>query len=518
MDHFSQLSKDEAEAAVVAFEERVREQVRGLSPESFAVEVARRFRLAQVDDEAFRQHPPHFLIHALEANCAYYQQWRRRSFNENEFATTINLWHDFVDPVLMEAANERTNAFKLVQYLYRTQLEVQGKSSYIRFGRALRMFANVTGIPQAAAAFEQQYGLTVRDWIKLVFMFYAGTGESLSKQLSPLGIRRQRLESMPELGISIKSLDGFLAEAARPWEEIGAEYRRVRMAGKTDRSSGPLTWGQRRPILAKYPIMRMSMGYLVPVPPLVLRQLADGLLERFDAIECDEVRSDIGKQFERYVRDLIRFHLPDRTLIGADKLEVPGEQSCDFALDLPDAVVLIECKAVMLNRDQLSENAVINKGAIKRLLDGYVQIVRTAARIKSGVYPANLIPLDKPVIGLVVTLGNVPGADNGAVLDATRARYEKERVPEEAIQSLKHRPQPFDAEAFEYLVLLLRSGKDQATDIFAEKLAANPWHVGEWSTFLNKRIQGIKPVDITFWKQPVDALIEELRPMNRPHR
>lgn len=516
MDEWTPMSRDEAEAAVLAFESRVRVQVRGFSPESFAVEVARRFRLGQADVEAFRQHPPHFLIHALEANCAYYQQWQYRPLTENDFATTINLWHAFNDPVLMGTLKDGTHLFEFVQYMHRTQMEVQGEGSHIRFGRGIRMFADATGIPQAAAAFAERFGLTARDWIKLMLVFHARTGEASRKRLPPPGIRRQELESLPELGISIKSLDGFLGEAARPWQEIGAAYRKIRESSTTDRRFGPLTWGQRRPTLAKYPIMRMGMGYLVPASPLLLRQLADGLFERFDALDSDEVRSDIGKQFERYIRDMLRFHLSDRNLIEADSLKVDGEQSCDFALDLPDAVLLVECKAVMLDRDLVTENAVINSGAVQRLLDGYVQIVRTAARIKAGGYPANLIPRDKPVLGLVVTLGNVPGADNGAVLDATRERYRREQVPEQEVQCLEHRPQPFDAEAFEYFVLLLRSGAVQATDIFTEKLAANPWHVGEWSTFLNKRIQDHKSIDLTFWKQPFDAMIEEIRERRGP--
>ena len=505
------MSRDDAEEAVLAFETRVREQVRGFSPESFAVEVARRFRLGQVEIAAFRQTPPHFLIHALEAHCAYYQQWRYRPLTDNDFATTINLWHGFNDPVLMGTLKDGTHLFEFVQYLYRTQMELQGQGSRIRFGRGIRILADGTGIPRAEAAFAERYGLTARDWIKLVLVFHARTREGARNRLSPPVIRRQELESLPESGISITSLDRFLAEAARSPEEIGASYRSIREAGVADRRFGPLTWGQRRPTLARHPIVRLATGYLVPAPPLLLRQLEDGLFERFDAMDSDAVRSDIGKQFERYVRDLLRFHLPDCALIESDALECSGERSCDFAIDLPDSVVLVECKAVMLDRDLVTGTAVINSGAIQRLLDGYVQIVRTAARIKSGGYHANLLRRDKPMLGLVVTLGHVPGADNGAVQDATRERYAKDGVPEHAIECLRHRPQPFNAEAFEYLVLLLRTGAVQVTDVFAEKLAANPWHVGDWGTFLNKRIQSHRPVDLTFWKQPLDTLIEEIR-------
>jgi hypothetical protein len=160
------------------------------------------------------------------------------------------------------------------------------------------MFADAFGIPRAAAAFAERYGLTARDWIKLVLVFYARTGEASPNRLPPPGIRRQELESLPELGISIKILDAFLAEAARSWQEIGAAYRNVRESGTTDPRFGPLTWGQRRPTLAKHPILRMGMGYLVPASPLLVRQLADGLFERFDALDSDKVRSDIGKQFD----------------------------------------------------------------------------------------------------------------------------------------------------------------------------------------------------------------------------
>ncbi len=504
------MAKEEAEAAVLAFEERVRLQVRHFSPESFAVEVARRFRLGQVDTKAFSQHPPHFLVHALEANSAYYQQWRYRPLTDNDFAATINLWHDFLDPVLMGTLKDGTHLFEFVQYMHRTQMELQGAGSHCRFGRGVRMFGDPSAIPRAAAAFAARYGANTREWIKLLMIVHARTGVARPNHLPPPGIRRQELEFVTDLGIRHPSLDGFLGEVARPWAEIGAAYRSIREAGKTERRFGPLTWSQRRPTLAKYPIMSMAMGYLVPAPPLLLRLIGDGLFERFDAIDSEEVRADLGRQFERYVADMIRFHLPKLRLVDASGLEYAGQQSCDFALDLPDAVLLIECKAVMLDRDLVSERAVINSGAIQRLLDGYVQVVRTAERIKAGGYPADLLPRDKPVLGLVVTLGNVPGADNGAVQDATKARFEKEGVPPQALASTLHRPQPFDAEALEYLVLLLQRGAVRVTDLFAEKLAANPWQVGDWPTYLNKQVQAHKPLDLTFWREPFMALLSEM--------
>lgn len=510
MPDLTPMSLEEAEAAVLEFEDRVKSQVRHLSPESFAVEVARRFRLGQVDKTASSQHPPHFLVHALEANCAYFQPWTFRPLTDNDFANTINLWHDFNDPVLMWTLKSGTHLFEFVQYMHRTQMELQGEGSHCRFGRAMRMFGDPSEIPRAAAAFAARYGLSTREWIKLLLVVHARTGEARMKRLPPPGIRRQELQFVVDLGIPLKSLDGFLREAARPWAEIGASYRRIRDAGKADRRFGPLTWSQRRPILAKYPIMHMARGYLVPAPPLLLRNIGDGLFDRFDAIDNEDVRTDLTRQFERYVEDMIRAHLPKIRLIGASGLERRDGQSCDFALDLHDVVLLIECKAVMLDRDLVSERAVINSAAIQRLLDGYLQIVRTAERIRNGDYSAELLARDKPIVGLVVTLGNVPGADNDAVQDATKKRFQKESVSQEAISCLSHRPQPFDAEAFEYLVLLLQRGLIKTTDLFAGKLAANPWHVGDWQTYLNARIQEYKPFNLAFWREPFMTLLSEM--------
>ena len=505
------MTKEEAEAAVLAFENRVRSQMRAFSPESFALEVARRFRLGQADTLAFSQHPPHFLIHALESNCAYFQPWRFRPLTDNDFATTINLWHDFCDPVLMGTLKDRTHLFEFEQYMHRTQMELQGEGSHCRFGRAVRMFGDPSSIPRAAAGFVAKYGVSTREWIKLLLVVHSRTGEARHNRLPPSGIRRQDLESVVELGIPLSDLDSFFREIARTWTEIGASYRGIREASKTDRRFGPLTWSQRRPFLAKYPIMHMAHGYLVPAPPLLLRLMGDGLFERFDAIESEEVRRDLGRQFERYVADMIRFHLPSQRLVAAAQLERADEPSCDFVLDLPDALLLIECKAVMLDRDLVSERAVINSAAVQRRIDGFVQIVRTAERIRAGGYPADLLPREKPILGLVVTLGNVPGADNGAVVDATNARFESEGVTSQALACMTHRPQGFDAEALEYLVLLLQRSTVKVTDLFTEKLAVNRWHVGEWSTYLNKHAQKHKPLDLTFWRGPFIDLIEEMR-------
>lgn len=505
------MTREEAEATVLAFEERIRSQVRRFSPESFAIEAARRFRLGQVDVKAFSQHPPHFLIHALEANCAYFQPWRFHPLTENDFADTINLWHAFLDPVLMGSLKDGTHMFEFVQFMHRTQMELQGDGSHCRIGRAVRMFGNENEVPRASTAFNDRYGVTPRDWIKLLMVFHARTGDARVERLPPPGIRRQELEFVTELGIPLSSLDRFLAEVSRSWAELGAEYRRIRESGKTDRRFGPLTWSQRRPVLAKYPIMHMATGFLVPAPPLLLRLIGDGLFERFDAMQSEDARAELSRQFERYVADMIRSHLPEALLVGSNVLERPGEPSCDFALILADAVLLIECKAVMLDRDLVSEKAVINSAAIQRLLDGYVQLACTAGRIRAGGYSCDGLPADKLLLGIVVTLGNVPGADNGTVQDATKARFEKERIPPSALGAMHHRPQPFDAEALEYLVLLLQRGVVCATELFAEKLAANPWHVGDWPTYLKQRLQEYKPFDLSFWAEPFKALLSEMR-------
>ncbi len=84
-------------------------------------------------------------------------------------------------------------------------------------------------------------------------------------------------------------------------------------------------------------------------------------------------------------------------------------------------------------------------------------------------------------------------------------------ISEQALKCLAQRPQPFDSEAFELLVLLLREGSAQCTALFSEKLAANPWRVGEWSSYLHDRIADRRPIDLTFWRAPFDSVIDECR-------
>lgn len=509
-----QMTRDEAEAEVLAFEDRIRARLRHYSPESFAVEVAKRFRLGEVDDDLMRQHPPHFLVHALEANCAYFEHWRFQPLTDDDFAACINEWHHFIDPVLMGTLKDGTHLFEFVQYMHRTQMEVQGTGSHFRFGRALRIFGDESQIPRAARAFVKQYGIGPRDWLKLLIILHARTGGSRPHKLSPPGIRRQELQSVRELGIPVEQLDRFLAEISRNWRDIGVAYQAVRQAGRTDRQFGPLTWSQRRPTLARFPVVETGIGYLVPAPPLLLRSAGDGLLERFDALESQDARADLGDQFERYVEGMIRLHLPDRRLLTAEHLVLDGQKSCDFALDLPNEVLLVECKSVMLDRELVTERSVINSAAIQRLLDGYVQIIRTADRIRSGGYPADLISRDKPIVGLVATLGNVPGADNGAVRDAVRMRLDKEGIPQASRAALLHPPQPFDAEALEYLILLIHGCAQSPAAVFAEKLSANPWQVGDWPIYLNRRMIDMKPFDLTYWREPFERLLAEMGARN----
>jgi hypothetical protein len=511
-------SRGEAEAAVRALEHSLRDQLRSVHPEELIPLAALRMRESTESPRVSSYYPPYVMVHLIEACCAYWQQWRYVPLNEDRLRESINTLSSFNDPTILNCLKPESDLFEFMLYMHRTQLDMQGEVWWMPVGRFTRLFGEAGIVPVTNARFLARYGLTIREWIKLTFAVHAATAGR------PLMANEYALK-LPELGLDSARVGAFLRETSSSIPDVGQRYRAIREGTAASPPAPVLTWMQRKPQLADKPLIKLARGYVAPVEAYFADLFGDILFRRIAATtepqdrcdphspRTDPVRQEIGRRFEVYTETLIRHHLPNLHLWTADHLEIQDEgRSCDFALELPDSLLLIECKAVTFEREVVTRKAVLDSPAITRIIDGYEQLIWTAGRIVDGSYRKAGLEPTKPRYGIVVTLGEVPGANYPTVWNHAQAELSKNgTIAEPVPQLLIHHPQAFHGYALEHLVLCLRAGIAALPSLFEERASKSHLAIGDWGMELNRKCVAAGKQDLGFWRTPGERLLEELR-------
>lgn len=81
----------------------------------------------------------------------------------------------------------------------------------------------------------------------------------------------------------------------------------------------------------------------------------------------------------------------------------PERKSVDWLVTTPDALLLVECKSQRLPLDARSGGASLLTELAARLNKARAQISATADLVRTGAAPFDVLPGDRPVVGLVVT-------------------------------------------------------------------------------------------------------------------
>lgn len=131
---------------------------------------------------------------------------------------------------------------------------------------------------------------------------------------------------------------------------------------------------------------------------------------------------DFGHKFEQYVGKNLR--LLNNVQVHPEVLyrTSQGEKlSIDWFVVTPDAVLLIECKSLVPSADVREGRDLV--AAHSRLDRAIRQVNATAAALTESRSEFNHIPIDRPLVGLVVTFGNFDLA-NDVEIRATLTRAE----------------------------------------------------------------------------------------------
>lgn len=152
--------------------------------------------------------------------------------------------------------------------------------------------------------------------------------------------------------------------------------------------------------------------YVAPcVPAIQVRSSIYGIAYEGLARWGESFTRDLGQLFEQYVGRHARL------ISGAEvfsEIEYGPRRSrlksVDWFIVLPHVTLLIECKAMMPRRDMQEGDGALDE-MHRRLEKPILQINRTAAAVLQRPAEMEIIPADRPMVGLIVTLGNFELAD-----------------------------------------------------------------------------------------------------------
>lgn len=454
------------------------------NPVEYILAMGHRFNECRTDDRKWRQTPPFRMVHSIEACCAYARGHSQDPVTLNRLFRTMNVYHDHLDPMQKDALDRG-----ILQYLllaYREQMELQYSHSWDDFGRAMTLFAAPEALPRSSKAFETKYGLTPFQWIKLCFL------SATAAERHPAGLFQTAavyeyirnagmMATIPEAAVR-----AFFALASRSPSEIGDRFRAERKNLPLYLHSCIRSVLLEAPLIAVGPDLYGREHMVLLLRDLLFRLGNDGLYRLMKGL--DRFDSEIGDGFEAYVGRVLGCLTNKTAILGEAELKrATSGKSCDFLLDLPDAIVLLETKAVSFVKNSLTEKSILEETSTRQIAKGVQQLYATAHDLKSGkLNHFNLDPT-KPLLGIVVTLGEIPLVNldwyfDTFIMALASPKLEPPIFPSE---NLTRRPISLSIRTFEQLVMVCNALKTTPVTLFDQKQSLPIAEVGDWSTYIN---------------------------------
>jgi hypothetical protein len=448
--------------------EKLEKHLKRHQPADYVAYAIERLREVKADARMFAQIPPHFVIHSIEANCAYTRGQNKDPVTPRAFAHVINAYHDHKDPFLSCLIGKNVQHFMIA--VHRQQLELQYHPMKIEIARAWELFVSGDPVPTVAKHINDTHGLTPLQWLQLCFlMFGAATEQPIFLKQHVQGYQQFLRESL--------KCDEFLKLSSQTPSQIRERFR-------NNHVSVPIQFHSLiRSSFLDYPLIDLGDNRLTaPIPELLVRHGPEGLYRLAKA--APNFDHEFGQCFQRYIGCILR-EIPEiLKLLDDDAIKKAySGRHCDYIAEFPDHVFLVECKAVSFTPRLLLDDVILKDNSTRKVGDALEQIEATANGIREGAFVSMGIPQDKPIYAAVATYGDIPLANSDWFFQSFVRQMTKAKLTAGTGGLFRSIPAILSARAFELLCLLAKAGKSVA-ESFADKDTRNYYVVGDWETFL----------------------------------
>jgi hypothetical protein len=454
----------------------------------------------------FAQTPPHRVIHSIEANCAYCRRHGYEKVDLNRLFRVMNVYHGYDDPLqfgmLEDCGEGKRDIQNFFLVMWREQMELQFSHSKPELARTWRLFAADDPIPATTQWLREAFGVTPVEWIQLCFAVHTavflGKGKPFQKDIL---LKSELLHGKEQAIVHFLNLSSLTPL------EIGERFRKERQG------LSPQFHCLIRSVFFERPLIDFGRdGYLCPHPYMAFRHSNLGLYRL--ARECPTFGDEFGHSFQEYVGQVLRCISGSVRVLEDKELErlAPGK-SCDFLVEREDEVILVECKATTSSvRIPLEEN-LVRDGSTGMVAKALVQLYTTAHDLVSGRFSCLGVGQTKPLVGVVVTFGELPFANSDWYYDKVIfARSENDLSPPiYPSEGLSRRPMVISVSCLEDLALLIRDSRESLVALYDEKQNLPYVQAGDWDVFVgHRRKQGSAPTKpLPFvedqWKQLLDS-------------
>lgn len=246
-----------------------------------------------------------------------------------------------------------------------------------------------------------------------------------------------------------------------------------------------------RSVFLEKPIIDFQDGSMIaPNPDLIFVYSGEGLLKLLSSIPHSDIY--IARSFESYIGALLNCLSDKLKVIPSNQLEKITEgKSCDFLVETLSEIILVECKATTYTAKMFTDNAILNNNSTGKIADALVQLYTTAHDLDNGVFDSLGVRKNKPVVGLVVTFGELPLVNSKWYFKEFIMRRASPKLTAPIFPSAKMRSRPIviSVASFENLLTILNNTEINTLELAELKENKGYESVGDWNTFLSSKLK-----------------------------
>ncbi|MDA2926550.1 hypothetical protein MYX78_04840 [Acidobacteria bacterium AH-259-G07] len=466
------ISKSKANS----FQEDIERHVKRYHPQDFALAISSLIEMAVKDTSVMRRYPPHFLIHALEANCSFHRSHYRDHLTRTVIAKLVNVYHHYEEPLVRYFLSEEHSIDLFLILYFRQQFYLQEMHGADDMGRGILLF-DESQYPETLAEIRRNLGFGFSDWLTFCFLVWT----RLNNTNSNVFHRNSFVDDYEKLTTSWPLDQMFQLLSSTP-EEAGSNYKAVR------ERFGVLYDPYIPSFFIEKPLLKVSHSeYVVTHKPLVLLRSIEGVYDIARNKSADCFGKEFGDAFESYVGKVLR-ELPEAQIYEEKQLrKYTGQKVCDYVVVGKNYVLFLESKAVEYGATLSSQNALKGDNSTTKLGGAIDQVLSTAAIVKEGLLSELLGDTrKKPYLAAVTTFRHIYLANGRMYWDQIISPSLKSTEASKWSSLFVFQPQVMSVSELESFVLVCREKQISAGDLFHEKLTQPLTFTGEWRTYLHQ--------------------------------
>ena len=475
-------SKEDAKKKVADFAANLERRLKNLRPRDYLPFAAATLRKVLERQEIWDTYPPHFILHSMEANCAFHRRGLHAKVGRRIFDKVMKLYTSYDPPADLHALEKNTDVetdlFMLAKA--RQQFPIQSTWGTNDLAAGIMIFQE-KHFPNVHRLFQSKFGIGFAEWIRLCFIVFTASKQNdvvLAERVVQ-AIREMVSDRVCEAGFDLLSLT---------IDELRLNYTRSRCE-----LPSILLEYQLQPMFAEKPLVHLDEDtYLVSHPEFLVFRGGEGIYDLCHEHFEDEFGSEMGDAFEDYVGKLLAEAPGDKTLMTEAELsQVIQGKICDYLLAMKDLVLLIECKATSYSSKYVTDCAVRNDNSTTKIVDGMHQLSNVAQQLECPELKTHIGEIgDRMVIGLVVTFKHIWFTHSMLYRSIIDSRVD-------LAKEFTSRPQAFHIRALQ-LLILNACGGERLSSLFRRMLDSEVHYPYDWDNYLldvnrEQQERGLKP-------------------------